>query len=98
MTSSFYNIAYNSYTVLVELSYWNLLRQLGLFLFVLAMYMFLKPLFSVAKNKNTRVLSFGYISYLIVAYTNPLLYSSTGFCALLIMLYLSEKSERRILS
>ena len=98
MTSSFYNIAYNSYTVLVELTYWNLLRQLGLFLFVLAMYMFLKPLFSVAKNKNTRVLSFGYISYLIVAYTNPLLYSSTGFCALLIMLYLSEKSERRILS
>lgn len=84
--SSFYNLGRFEFVSNIELSYWNLLRRVGLTIFAIMMFMFLYPL----KNMKFRpMICFGYIAYLVVAYTNPLLYTSTGITVLLYMYVLN---------
>lgn len=91
-SSEFYNIGLNQMVNNVELSYWNLLRRVGVFLFAIMMYMFFYP---IAKTYKTETLTnIGYIAYLITAYTNPLLYTSTGITALIYMYYIMMKSQQ----
>ena len=90
-SSSFYNAGVNAYSTIVELSYWNLLRQVGLFLFLPMLFTFIYPVIKLVKYKNYIPNALAYLGYLIIAYTNPLLYSTTGLIGLLYMFNLVYK-------
>lgn len=84
-SSSFYSYGVNDYAVGIELSYWNLLRQVGFISFIFMMVMFIYPIIKLCNNKANILYIIAYIAYLIIAYTNPFLYSSTGMLLLLFM-------------
>lgn len=83
--SSFYSVR-GSYMTTFELSYIDYLRQVGLVGISFFIVFILKPVKKLFINQ--RWLLIGYISYLVVAFTNPLLVTSTSF-----MLYLLVYSE-----
>lgn len=87
-SSQFYSYGINAMASSIELSYWNLLRQVGLILFIFFGIMYLFPALKLFKNREQRPIIFAYLFYLIIAYTNPLLYTSTGVTALLFMYYM----------
>lgn len=98
-SSPFYNTGLGDLSVIVELSYWNLLRQVGIFNFLMIMISFIYPVAVIIKNilmgteDATKIIEvIGFLGYLIIAYTNPLLYSSTGYVALLFM-YMCAKNN-----
>ena len=80
--SDFYSEGRGEFVTTVELSYWNLLRRVGIIPFLILMYGFLKPL---KQFKAEPLICIGYIAYLMVAYVDPVLYSSTGISAMLYM-------------
>lgn len=84
-SATFYNSGRGEYVSSVEISYWNLLRQVGLFMFVPMMAMYLYPAMKMLKEQKNTLIILAYFAYLGVAYTNPLLYSSTGMALLLFM-------------
>ena len=84
-SATFYNTGRGEYVSSVEISYWNLLRQVGLFLFVAMMAMYLYPAMKMLKEQKNTLIILAYVAYLGVAYTNPLLFSSTGMTLLLFM-------------
>ena len=84
-TSEFYSEGRKAIVSTVELSYWNLMRRIGIFSFLILMYLFLKPLKMI---KRETCVCMGYLAYLAVAYVDPVLYSSTGITAVLYMYYL----------
>ena len=88
-STPFYNTATQTFTVSVEWSYINLLRQIGVIPFLLMMLMFLAPAINAIKENKNIIIAVGYIGYLAVAATNPLLYTSTGMTALLLLLCIS---------
>ena len=88
-SATFYNAVTQTNEVAVEWSYVNLLRQIGLIPFTLMMIMFLKPIETAIRNKRNYSVVVGYLGYLAVAATNPLLYTSTGMLALLLMTYVA---------
>ena len=83
--SSFYSVR-GSYMTTFELSYIDYLRQVGLVGISFFTVFILRPVKKLFSNR--RWLLIGYISYLAVAFTNPLLVTSTSF-----MLYLLVYSE-----
>jgi len=83
--SNFYSQGRKEFVNTVELSYWNLLRRVGILSFLAIMYMFLKPLRQI---RMETIICFGYIAFLAVAYVDPVLFSSTGISAVLYMYYL----------
>ena len=87
-SSQFYSFGTNSYLSSVELSYWNLLRQLGIILFAVMMVMYLYPALKLLRARKCYSQVLAYCVYLIIAYTNPLLYSSTGMIIMLYMYWL----------
>ena len=89
-SSSFYNAGRQEYSVIAELSYWNLLRQVGLILFIPMMLAYLYPAYRTLRTRNTLPIAVAYIGYLFIAYTNPLLYSTTGILGLLYMYCVAE--------
>ena len=93
--SKFYSYGINDYTSNVELSYWNLLRQIGLFSFVAFMFAYLYPIVRLVKKKESYIYILAYVVYLAIAYTNPFLYSSTGVTMLLFMYYLIGKEFKK---
>ena len=82
-TKTFYNVGRMAWTYNVELSYWNLLRQVGLFCFIFIIYCYTKPIISMLRHKGNYPIILSYAAYLIGCYVNPLLYSSTGVTAML---------------
>lgn len=96
-SSFFYNEGRQALVNNVELSYWNLFRQIGLIPFLALMGAYIYPLFRL--KPGMRLMTVGYLAYLVVAYTNPLLYSSTGVMAVLFMYYLigNEQNGRNSL-
>lgn len=90
-SSEFFDFGMNQMVSNVELSYWNLLRRVGIFVFFMMMYMFIYPILKTYKSEP--LANIGYIGYLIVAYTNPLLYTSTGITLLLYMFYLLMRKQ-----
>lgn len=84
-TSTFYNMGRMEWNSDVELAYWNLLRRVGLGCFILMMIGYLYPIRWMIKTKKNIVLAFAYLMYLVGAYINPLLYTSTGVTVLLFM-------------
>lgn len=93
-SSEFYSYGLGSMTSNIELSYWNLLRQVGLVLFIPMMIMYVYPLFKLLRKKQNYTVVFGYLVYLVIAYTNPFLYSSTGITLLLFMYYVAYKAKK----
>ena len=94
-----YSARFFSYGVMeatsnIELSYWNLLRQVGLILFIPMMAMYLYPIYISFKSRKNAFAVCGYLFYLVIAYTNPFLYSSTGVILLLYMYVLSFNNEK----
>ena len=87
-TSNFYNSGRDAWVTTSELSYWNLLRQVGIVPFGLTMIMYFYPAIKLLKIRRNLLITVGYLTYMTVAYTNPLLYSSTGLTTLLLMYYL----------
>ena len=72
-----------------ELTYQDMIRWFGIPLTVAIMLVFINPLIAILRKRNKLKYSYtiavAYILYLIVAGTNPLLISSTGMLALLVM-------------
>ena len=87
-SSEFYDAGSKTVTSNVELSYWNLLREIGLIGFIPMMIMFLYPAIKLVLRREHIEVCIGYLAYLVIAYTNPLLHSSTGLTVLLYMYYL----------
>lgn len=75
----------------VELSYWSQLRRVGIIAFLILMYMYIKP-FKMLKKET--IICFGYLAFLIMAYVDPVLCSSTGISAVLYMYYLMNLKDR----
>ena len=80
-SAAFYNYGTQSYAIAGEYSYLELIRQVGIICFALFMMFIIYPLISKIDNSK----KFVYIGYLIIAYTNPLLFSSTAFAAYIYM-------------
>ncbi|HIV63658.1 MAG TPA: oligosaccharide repeat unit polymerase, partial [Firmicutes bacterium] len=93
-SAEFYSYGRNALVSNIELSYWNLLRQVGLICFIPMLYMYIYPLYRlILRHKYTETLP--YLCYLIIAYTNPFLYSSTGI-TLLVFEYIEAFNANRI--
>jgi len=88
--SEFYDIGRKEWTSNAELSYWILLRRMGIPIFIFFMVMFFYPFLKTFKLKLSNLYWIGYVFYLLIAYTNPLLYGSTGMTVLLFMYYVCQ--------
>lgn len=73
--SLYFDYGRNEYESVAELAYFNLLRQVGLIMFVLFLLFILYPLFTNI-DIQLKIIYFG---YLLIAFTNPLLFSSTAY-------------------
>ena len=81
--SEFFTTGTNSIQSVVELSYWDLWRQIGLFGLLGFMFFLFYPLIKMRKKYW---LFWGSVGYLVIAYTNPLLFSTTAYI-LYILIY-----------
>lgn len=80
----FYSKGFNRFCSYTELSYYDLIKDFGLIQTIILCLLLLSPVFFIFKNtvfdrffKIT--ISIGYLAYLFISGTNPLLISSTGF-------------------
>lgn len=96
--TDFYSEGFNYYSLRTEWTYLELIRNYGV-MSLLIYYVLLRPFFSLAKyvNKDESVIVFilSYIIYLIVAGTNPLLFSSTGMLVVITMYSYVGQVKRR---
>jgi hypothetical protein len=86
--SYFYSSGRDKLVNLTELSFFEWFRQTGIIGFIPFMYFIFKPILDLWKKKSLSWLIVGYIGFLMIAFTNPLLFSSTPF-VLYILIYLS---------
>lgn len=76
--TTFYDYGRLTYISGVELSYFDLLRQIGLILFIPFIVFVFRPLLNMSIKTGFKV---SYIGYLAIAFTNPLLFTSTAYLA-----------------
>lgn len=71
-------------TSVSELTYLEIIRMFGVFGAIVIIFMFIYPLILLFKNKPFNYVAFalGYMAYLFIGGTNPLLLGSTGFMVL----------------
>jgi hypothetical protein len=81
--SLFYTQGFGRFTTNTELSYIELIRMFGIFFTVLIVCLFCTPFYFFMKNPCffTYSVCVGYLAYLFIAGTNPLLIGPTGFIA-----------------
>lgn len=91
MGSYFHSYGTNSITSSIEWSYIDLWRQMGFMFFFLFIIFITVPFFN--KNRAGKYKKFAYISYLFIAGTNPLLFSSTAFLFYIYMYYDMQKNK-----
>lgn len=87
-TSAIFDPTRKEMMPIVENSYWNLLRQIGLLPFIMMMGMYLYPIVKLVLEKREWAYASVYVGYLAICYNDPLLYSTTGMMVLLYMYYL----------
>lgn len=80
--SVFYSSGRSQFVTNIELSYWNMLRQFGIVGFLLFVGMFFVEFVHGLKRRDY-LLIFFVLSFLVVAYTNPFLFGSTGALVLI---------------
>lgn len=91
MGSEFYSYGLSDYVDSIELSYLDLLRQMGLGFFSLFLIFIIVPFFI---KKNNLYKKYAFACYLLIAATNPLLFSSTAYIAYIYMYtYKDEEKE-----
>lgn len=76
-----------------ELSYFEFLRQNGLIGLSIFLVFILRPIIPIFKDRKTRWICLAYIGYLILAYTDPFLFTATGFVIYLLVYFLYERSK-----
>jgi hypothetical protein len=76
----FYTTAHNSYVFQTELVYLDLLRYFGLPILSVFIFFLLCPAYLIYRNLS-KIIAIGYLAYLAISSTNPLLISSTGMLA-----------------
>lgn len=78
--STYYTKGSNSMTTLSELSYMEIIRMFGIINGIVVILFHFLPIFFLYKNKPPNYLAFiiGYIAYLFIAGTNPLILNSFG--------------------
>lgn len=76
--TEFYDYGRSEYVSGVELSYFDLLRQIGLVLFIPFMLFVFRPLRQQKIDIGYRA---AYLGYMAIAFTNPLLFTSTAYLA-----------------
>ena len=94
--TSFYSAGFGRVTSVTEWTYLELIRNFGMCSLVI-IYVFYRPLVDLwkeRKNSHTNSLLWGYLIYLFVAGTNPLMLSSTGMIVLLIIYSYVERIRR----
>jgi hypothetical protein len=85
MGSQFYSIGINAYTTSIEWAYIDLWRQMGFLFFVVFLYFLVVPFFKFARNEKYKKIAF--LTYLLIAGTNPLLFSSTAYIMYIYMYF-----------
>ena len=90
--SFFYSSGRNAYVDVIEASYFDYFRQVGIFGFTLFLCFIIRPMKWLLNNEKW--LLFAYMAYLAVAYSNPLLVTSTSF-VVYIMIYSCGFSKNR---
>lgn len=90
-----YTSGFNQHTTVTELSYLELIKNFGLIGTVFILILLFIPFIYLFKNNKYKILdkisfSIGYLAYLFIAGTNPLLIGSTGFTVIAIIYYLSS--------
>lgn len=89
MGSEFYSYGIGGYASSIEWSYIDLWRQMGFGFFFLFLAFITIPLFYY--NRAGKYKKIAYISYLLIAATNPLLFSSTSYLFYIYMYYDLQK-------
>lgn len=94
MGSYFYTSGFGKMTQIIEWSYLDALRSMGIPLFVLFLNFLLRPLFY---NNISNWIKAGYIAFLLIAGTNPILMSTTGSLGFLFIFgaQVSVKNEKK---
>lgn len=94
--SFFFTTGLMEYTNLTELAFLDLFRQIGLIGFIPFLLFLFRPVRVLFKVSNYQWLGLSYIGYLIIAFTNPLLFSSTPF-ALYVYIYMVFYKENNLI-
>lgn len=95
--SYFYSVGSYKMEAVVELTYLELIRYYGFIFTLVILSCVLLPIYYIVVNKNYDKflkisLIVGYFLYLMIAGTNPLLVSSTGFIVVCTMFYLGHNN------
>lgn len=95
--TEFYTIGFRCMALKTEWTYLELLRNYGLFCLPI-MYVLLRPIFTLIKlalrHDSALAILVTYIIYLVIAGTNPLLFSSTGMLIILSVYSYIEKLKK----
>lgn len=93
--SLYFTSGWGGMTSISELSYHEMIRMFGFIGGGFIIFVFFYPLFLAYRNKQPNYFAFnlGYLAYLFIGGTNPLLMSSTGFLILAIAYSYSLKSN-----
>ena len=93
MGSEFYSYGIMSLSSSIEWSYVDLLRQMGIFFFMIFMFFVLAPFVFIKKIAIYK--KYSYLTYLFIAATNPFLFSSTSYLVFIYM-YISYYNKRYV--
>ena len=84
--SEIYVSARNEFSITTEWSFFEMIRWYGLIGFTLFIAVIVYP-FRKLEKTNRRWMVYAMIGYLTIAYTNPLLYTTTGMVAYIMLYY-----------
>lgn len=92
-----YSTGFNTFTTLTEITYLELIKNFGLIGTSFILFLLIIPIFYIFKNKNYDIFArtsfiIGYLAYLFIAGTNPLLIGSTGFTVIMIIYYIGTNN------
>jgi len=93
--SFFYTAGWGEEVVHMEFTYLELIRNYGLIFTLVILTLLCIPFLKIANNRHYDkllqiTLSVGYLAYLFIAGTNPLLISSTGLVVVAVMFYIGQ--------
>ena len=97
--TEFYSEGFRKMTMKTEWTYVELLRNYGLLcipILYVVIYPFLRLLKQAFKFDSALAIAFGYVIYLVIAGTNPLLLSSTGMLVILSAYSYSEQLKKGV--
>lgn len=97
--SLFYTAGFDSIVPMTELTYFDMIKNYGFIQSLVLICIFCSPILGIVNNTNLCKLEkfsiiLGWIGYLFIAGTNPLLISSTGFIAFSIIIYITTHSMK----